>query len=187
MFLGRSGYLVVDALRQGPRRLLILSALGADVWVLLPDWSRFVFGNLAWGPVPAHRMWVDLGRCIGIAHAPSWLVWRTSAAVSITHTSPLRQRAFVKSRDSQPFERIVRDQQRPEISDAYTPNNRFRLAAVEATQPSRNVGVRHVACDSGSALPVGVCLGCVSSCRVLHRSREPPAPTPGFPLESGNM
>ena len=105
ILLGRRGHLIVDDLRHRLRRLFTLIILGDDVYVRLPDWSRFVFGDLLWCPVPAHRMWVGLGRFSWIAHEPSWLVWRTSAAVSIKHTTPSRPRAFVKSRNSPFFER----------------------------------------------------------------------------------
>ena len=73
----RKSHLIVAALRHGPRQLFTLIIRGDNIFVRLPDWSRFVFGNLAWCPVPAHWMWVGLGRCIGIAHEPASLVLRT--------------------------------------------------------------------------------------------------------------
>jgi hypothetical protein len=66
----------------GPWRLLTGSSCRNDVEISLPDWPRFVFGNLAWGSVPTHRMWIGLGRFSGIAHEPASLVWRTSSAVN---------------------------------------------------------------------------------------------------------
>jgi len=52
-----------------------------DLCIRLPNWTGFVFGNLEWGPMPTHRMWVGLSRFTGIAHEPSLSVWRTSLAV----------------------------------------------------------------------------------------------------------
>ena len=54
----------------GLRRRLTGSSFRNDVGVRLPNRPRFVFGYLAWCPVPAHRMWVGLSRSTGIAHAP---------------------------------------------------------------------------------------------------------------------
>ena len=55
---------------RGRRRLLTGSPSRNDVCIWLPDWPGFVFGNLARGPVPTHRMRVGLSRFTGIAHEP---------------------------------------------------------------------------------------------------------------------
>ena len=79
----RSGPLIpwIGCWGSWPRRLQTVSVSRDDVCIRLPDWSRFVFGNLAWSPVPTRGMWVGLGRVSWIAHEPSSLVWHTSLAL----------------------------------------------------------------------------------------------------------
>lgn len=79
----------------GPRRLQTGSFWRNDVKIRLPDWPRFVFGNLAWGSMPTHRMWVGLGPSSWIAHESCLiLVWRTSSAVNEAMIARVRKRCL---------------------------------------------------------------------------------------------
>ncbi len=75
-------------------RVLTGNIFGNDVFIRLPDCARFVFGNLAWGPVPTHRMWVGLSRFTGIAHEHSSSVWRTSSAVKAVYDRACRDNGY---------------------------------------------------------------------------------------------